>query len=316
MLGNKFDKYLESYEPERILFEEGAEGNSFYLLKDGLVKIIKTSDDSKKDKNLIATLGPGELVGEMALVSDDSTRSASAVTQSPVTCWKFSNEQFDSLLEQSEDFRSRVLSLLSKRLADTSEQLSNLKMKNDLLYKATFVLLHVLESENLYSTSNNRTHLKTTVRTLSDHFNVQGDLAEALLSSPSNSKLESFTINQQQKLQDTAFTILKEGLDYFEIETDFDLKPSELGDDADFLDLSEAIQRAEKIFKQFEEQKRLSRETYETLRGKYNKLRDRLKEAKADPTLSEKKIKKLSAFLDEIRRHLQEINKKNLPTNE
>lgn len=56
-----------------MLFMEGMQGEVFYLLKQGRVEILKKKDG--KDL-VIATLGAGETVGEMAVL-DDEPRSAS-----------------------------------------------------------------------------------------------------------------------------------------------------------------------------------------------------------------------------------------------
>ena len=47
------------------LFREGDEGDRLYVLTEGKVKLSHSSDDGRE--NLIAVLGPGEIIGELSL---------------------------------------------------------------------------------------------------------------------------------------------------------------------------------------------------------------------------------------------------------
>lgn len=68
-------------EKDAYLFHEGALGNDAYLLLSGKIGILKKEAESG-ELQLIATLEPGELVGEMPLI-DNSPRSASVLALEP-----------------------------------------------------------------------------------------------------------------------------------------------------------------------------------------------------------------------------------------
>src|SRR6185369_15545724 len=57
-----------------VLSEEGAAGNTMFVLQSGRVRITKASKDGTKT---LAILGPGEFFGEMAILNN-KPRTASA----------------------------------------------------------------------------------------------------------------------------------------------------------------------------------------------------------------------------------------------
>ena len=57
------------------LFHEHDPGSSAYLIESGMIRIIVGHDDGAMT---LADLGPGDLVGEMAMI-DDAPRSATAI---------------------------------------------------------------------------------------------------------------------------------------------------------------------------------------------------------------------------------------------
>jgi CRP/FNR family transcriptional regulator, cyclic AMP receptor protein len=59
-----------------VLFAAGDAGDGCYLLEQGMVKVVVTS--STGDERIIAILGPGAVVGELAMI-DRLPRSASVV---------------------------------------------------------------------------------------------------------------------------------------------------------------------------------------------------------------------------------------------
>ena len=64
-------------EAGKILFEEGDEGHAAYLISEGQVEIYRARGGREE---VIATLGRGEVIGEMSLI-DDLPRAASARTR-------------------------------------------------------------------------------------------------------------------------------------------------------------------------------------------------------------------------------------------
>ncbi len=67
-----------TYAPDELIFRQGERGDCAYLIRDGKVDI---SVLNRGERVLVATLGAGEVFGELALI-DGSPRSASATTSS------------------------------------------------------------------------------------------------------------------------------------------------------------------------------------------------------------------------------------------
>lgn len=85
---------LVSFESGAIIFEEMEQGDEAYLIQSGYIEISRYENDYK---NVIALLGPGEIVGEIALL-DGKKRTATATAVHETTLLPISRKQFlDSL---------------------------------------------------------------------------------------------------------------------------------------------------------------------------------------------------------------------------
>ncbi len=71
-MANKFE--AKEYEPGEIIIDQGVEGHHLVYIVDGCVEIIKEVDG---DIEIVATLGSGDILGEMALLTGEP-RNASA----------------------------------------------------------------------------------------------------------------------------------------------------------------------------------------------------------------------------------------------
>lgn len=93
----------------RTLMREGERGREFFVLLDGTVEV-------RKNGRKINELGPGDFVGEIALVSG-APRSATVTTTSPVRALVITRPAFRGLLDRSPRVQLRVLEALAERLA-------------------------------------------------------------------------------------------------------------------------------------------------------------------------------------------------------
>lgn len=65
---------LKEYHQNEVLFTQGEQGAHLYLVKKGFVEVIVNDPDTSSGRTIV-NLGPGQSVGEMALV-DQGVRSA------------------------------------------------------------------------------------------------------------------------------------------------------------------------------------------------------------------------------------------------
>ena len=77
-----------------LLCQQGTHGQSCFLVASGAVQVVKNDDDGPRT---LTTLGPGAMVGQMALV-DRSPRSASVVAAQPTVALELSRDVFEKLL--------------------------------------------------------------------------------------------------------------------------------------------------------------------------------------------------------------------------
>lgn len=93
-----------------VLARQGDLGHEFFLILEGHVRI-------ERDGQLLTTLGPGDFLGEIALLQE-GRRTATATAQGPVRVAVLTHQGFDSLLEAQPAISRSLLQALAARLRD------------------------------------------------------------------------------------------------------------------------------------------------------------------------------------------------------
>ena len=95
----------------KMIFLEGEQGSSFYILVEGSVRLFKSAPDGREVTVKLAA--PGEIFAEVILFEKDRYPvSATAVTDS--TLFSLNRSSFNKLLENAE-FRTEFISVLMKK---------------------------------------------------------------------------------------------------------------------------------------------------------------------------------------------------------
>jgi CRP-like cAMP-binding protein len=92
------------------LATQGDRGREFIVLVEGSADVIR-------NKRKIASLGPGDFFGEMALLAQQP-RMASVVTTSPVRALVITDRAFSRLLGSDPGLQTRVLTVVAARVAE------------------------------------------------------------------------------------------------------------------------------------------------------------------------------------------------------
>jgi CRP/FNR family cyclic AMP-dependent transcriptional regulator len=90
------------------LMRQGDIAQEFFLIVEGRVRI-------ERDGRTVNTLGPGDFLGEIALLSE-GPRTATAVTEGPAKLLVITHRGFHSLLDASPGIRAAILQGVAERL--------------------------------------------------------------------------------------------------------------------------------------------------------------------------------------------------------
>lgn len=90
------------------LMRQGDLAREFFLIVDGKVRI-------ERDGKAVNTLGPGDYLGEIALLSE-GRRTATAVTEGPARLLVITHQGFNSLLGSSSTIRAAIFESIAARL--------------------------------------------------------------------------------------------------------------------------------------------------------------------------------------------------------
>ena len=82
------------------LMRQGDIAREFFMIVDGKVRI-------ERDGKTINTMGPGDYLGEVALLSE-SPRTATAVTEGPASLLVITHQGFNSLIDSSPTIRAAI----------------------------------------------------------------------------------------------------------------------------------------------------------------------------------------------------------------
>jgi CRP-like cAMP-binding protein/thioredoxin reductase/Fe-S-cluster-containing hydrogenase component 2 len=96
---------------DAVVFKEGDPGDAFYLIRNGMVKIAKTSNDKEI---VLSYLVAGNFFGESALL-EGAPRTATVTTIFPAELIRLSKRDFDQFLSAHPDLRQKLLKKLEER---------------------------------------------------------------------------------------------------------------------------------------------------------------------------------------------------------
>lgn len=99
---------------EYAMTREGRLGREFFVISTGHASVVI-------DGTTVATLGPGDFFGEIALI-DHGPRTATVVSETPMTVYVLDVRAFSGLFDVA-SVRRRVLAAVSDRLRDSERRM-------------------------------------------------------------------------------------------------------------------------------------------------------------------------------------------------
>lgn len=163
----KLGQIARDYFCERgeLIFSEGDEGNGFYVVADGQVKIYKVSLDGKEQ--ILHIYGPGKPFGEVPVFSGQKfPANAQALKKSHL--FFFPRAKFLELISENPSLSLNMLAILSMRLRRFTIQVENLSLKEVPGRLASYLIYLSAEqkSEDTVSLTISKGHLASLLGTI------------------------------------------------------------------------------------------------------------------------------------------------------
>jgi CRP-like cAMP-binding protein len=98
----------------RLLCEQGTIGREFFLIVDGQASV-------RRNNRKVATLGPGQYFGELALL-DRRPRSASVTSDTEMTLLILGQREFNAVLDSVPALSRKLLAAMATRLRESDDR--------------------------------------------------------------------------------------------------------------------------------------------------------------------------------------------------
>lgn len=115
-----------TYRRDEIIFLEGDEGNGFYIVEAGQVKIYKISSEGKEQ--ILHLFGPGESFGEVSVFTGQGF-PANAKANMTSTCLFIPRSDFIEIIRQDPTLALNMLGVMSLRLRKFAGLIEDLSFK-------------------------------------------------------------------------------------------------------------------------------------------------------------------------------------------
>jgi CRP-like cAMP-binding protein len=112
------ERFARDFTPGTVLFEEGQPGDYMYVVQSGEVEIRRLVGETER---VLATLRPGEFLGEMAILNG-RPRSATAVVKVPSRLVVIEGKTFEAMLRARPEIAMRIIKALALRLESANQQ--------------------------------------------------------------------------------------------------------------------------------------------------------------------------------------------------
>lgn len=121
-----FARFGREYQTGDVLFREGDSGDHMLVVQSGAVRITKKMAG---DEKVLAVLGPGEFLGEMAILNG-KPRTATAVVTEPTRCLVIDARTLETMVARNTEIALRLIKKLARRL-DSADTLIEILMHSD-----------------------------------------------------------------------------------------------------------------------------------------------------------------------------------------
>ena len=134
------DRFGLSLPGGATVFRQGEPGGSVYVIREGRVRVLKESNGRQR---MVATLGPGEFFGEMAVVTGNP-RSATVEVLEDAELLKVPAEKLQDMLADSGEVAIRLIRHLAERL-EQANRFIDVLLEDDVTARVILAILERLQ---------------------------------------------------------------------------------------------------------------------------------------------------------------------------
>lgn len=303
----KFDDYARTYGTGETIFEQGDPGDSFYVIREGTVDVVSEEESRPV---VLATLGPGEVFGEMALIGNVQERTATVKAQTRTMALKFSREKFLHFLSDSEQFRQFILELLVRRVQESNNRLQRLENYANSMLDSTHLMLAMMDKLDWYGETRTTVDVTISEELVRKKFDLDQKTVHRMLSINDSTELTRFPSHIQDDILDGARTILDAGFSKISLEFTASQYDSSRTFGGKLKSLDEMLKATKQLTSILNNSERLTKTQYKKIFDQYRKLRDQFEEERSDRSgrSDPRTVHKLNAHLDALNRKLREFD--------
>jgi CRP/FNR family transcriptional regulator, cyclic AMP receptor protein len=169
-----FARFGREYQAGDVLFREGEAGDVMFVIQSGAVRISK---EVGGEHRMLAVLGPGEFLGEMAILNG-KPRTATATVVEDARCLVIEARTLESMVARNAEIAIRLIKKLAKRL-DSADALVEILMHRD--PKARVMLALSRHAEGFGEEGEGGIRVRTTAADLALEVGVDLTVAEEVL---------------------------------------------------------------------------------------------------------------------------------------
>lgn len=109
-----------TYRASERLFEQGDDGDAAYVILEGSVDVLIPTDTGE---TCVATLGPKEIFGEMAVILDQP-RTTAIAANTDLKVLRLDRQAFFNMLNEFPDVAIELIKIIGGRLETTTQNLA------------------------------------------------------------------------------------------------------------------------------------------------------------------------------------------------
>jgi CRP-like cAMP-binding protein len=170
--------HLAEFGPDDVVFRQGDKGDQLYIVKSGVIEILAKQADAA-EATAVAYLGPGEVLGELALLTG-SPRSATVRSPEHAELFVLEKAVFLDLMDSLPAFPRNLCLVLARRLEATTVKVPRVTAKQLQGNLKFFDLATVIQTLiGSHQTGSLVVSTENTKQKVADLFFVKGNICRA-----------------------------------------------------------------------------------------------------------------------------------------